>query len=335
MKIAINTGIVSKPGFKPDFGQGVSREQLTDWQRRTRYELTFKMQNVEATTSQIASVINQGGTVTAWHGGGADCRAGHECKHRQHRCNANFLTAQHLGADFDNLGSEAELFENPLVREYGSIIYHTPSSLPGKPKMRVIFLLDEEIDDGPTYRQMVKAMMWKFEGKPDPACSDYCRLFYGNFRCNPVVTGRVLPLAVALDWLADYDAAQPKAKPALTKLFTPESGEDSKRREAFGRAVLARACDKVRGAAQGNRHYELKRQAFNVGTFVAGGVLDEMTARQALEEAYRTHVANPPDMDALIDWAFDHARNSPQGLPVEAKQSRQEWWASRGYQYAV
>jgi hypothetical protein len=347
-KIAVNTGIVSRPGAKPDFGNGVPRDQLTDWQRKTRAELTYGMVSGEATAQKIARFIRFGGTVTAWHSGGQNCKAPfelrdgqtvpHKCRARQHRCNANFILAQHLGADFDTLSSETELSDNALVRSYGSIIYHTPSSKPDRPKMRVIFLLDEPVTDGPLYRNLILAMQWKLEGKPDPACSDYCRLFYGNLGSQPTVTDKVLPLETAKDWLKEYETARP-AKPAgLTQLITPNTNlsmSEQKRLKAFGGAVLNRSCDKVRSTYQGNRHYELKRQAFNVGTFVAGGVLSEYEARQALEEAYRSHISSPPDMDDLIEWAFSHAREYPQGLPIEDSIKRAEWYAARGYRYAV
>lgn len=356
-KIATNLGILSRPGAKPDFGTGTPKEQLTDWQRRTRSELTFNMRNVEVTMSKIAQTVAMGGTITAWHAGGKSCKAGfetrngetapHVCRNQQHRCNANFVLAQHLGADFDQLTDESEVLNHPLVKAYGSIIYHTPSSKPGKPKMRVIFLLDTPVTDGATYRQMVKAMLWKFEGQPDPACTDYCRLFYGNRGCEPTVTGRVLPIEIAKEWLKEYQAyldSQPKASNQTSRIIQAGqnlSAQDEKRVKAFGGAVLTRACDRVRSAAPGERHYQLKKSAFNIFTFVAGGVLDEYEARRALEDAYRTHVANPVDMQDVLDWAVNHASAYPQGLPVEDELSvqakirqRREWIKARGHAHA-
>src|SRR5690348_16649441 len=99
-KIAFNLGVISKPGEKPDFGNGIPKELLTAWQRKTRRELTFNMHNVEITPQRIAAIIGEGGTITAWHTGGDECKKSfdvrdgkmvmHQCFSRQHRCNDNF-----------------------------------------------------------------------------------------------------------------------------------------------------------------------------------------------------------------------------------------------------
>jgi hypothetical protein len=354
-RIAANTGIVSRPGQKPDFATGTPYDQLTPWQRQTRSELTYRMVNGEATPQKIAKIIRAGGSITAWHTGGKDCqqpfeiRNGdaqqHVCWSKQHRCSANFTLAQHLGADFDNLESETELFENELVQQHGSIIYHTPSSYyqGNGPKMRVIFLLDTPITDGPLYKDLILAMQWKFEDKPDPSCRDHCRLFYGNLGCEPIVTGQILPLATAMRWLSEYKANRPVKPTNVTRLIPPGTAltpTEQKRTKAFGDAVLRRAEEKVRSAMPGNRHYELKRQGYNVFCYVHGGVIREMDARQALDDAYRSHVANPLDLKDLLEWCYENTRDNAQGLPADTVseqtriRQRREWFKAKGQRHA-
>jgi hypothetical protein len=298
--IAINSGVVTKSGSKPDFGVGVVKDELTQWQRMTRGELTYRFRNFKLPAAEIADSINRGWTITA--------------QHHPPRSNANFTRAQHLGADFDHLEEEGQVLDNPLVLSYGSIIYRTSSHKVESPRLRVIFLLDEPVEDGKLYRELVLAMMYKFEGLTDPACKDYCRLFYGNVKGLVAETGAVLPLAVALEWREEYLATRPvkKEEPA-GKTYEPGQfvyGHDAKRREAFGRAVLANAAAKIRSAPYGSRHDTFVAQSLNVFGFVRGGVISEALAARALLEAYPN---TGGDGQAVIDWAARHADIA--GLP--------------------
>lgn len=313
-KVAVNLGIISRPGQKPDFGMGLKPDQMTPWQRKTRRELTFNMSNVEATPAQIAKYINMGGTISTWHTGGKDCKhcRNRECFGRQHRANANFLEADFLGADFDNLTDAAQVLDNDFVKYYGSIISHTASSTIQKPKMRVFFLLSETVTDGPLYREMNLAMMWKLEGLADPSCKDYCRLWFGNQGADPIVTRNILPIETALELRAEWLAGPGRPKdllPEHIKLIPkpnngPQSAED-RRKEAFGKAVLARAVEKISAATEGNRHDTLKNMAYNVYAFVKGGVIDKNEADEALERAYPAK--DRGDGPDLLEWAYENA----------------------------
>jgi hypothetical protein len=158
-----------------------------------------------------------------------------------------------------------------------------------------------------------------------------------------VVTGNVLPLATAKAWLVEYEQAHPVKSGSSSRLLTPGqelSQHERKRAKAFGDAILRRASDKIKSAMSGNRHYELKRQGYNVFCYVHGGVISEMDARQALEDAYRSHVANPLDLHDLLEWCYENTRDNPQGLPVETSAQergfirQQERYAQRGARYA-
>ena len=208
-KIAFNKTVVSSFGNKPDMGQGLPYEQKTETQKKTAFQLTKNLRNYTLTAEEIAHNIDQGYTLTAQFGGYAyECKGDNCNKYHEgtHRLKVNFKSAQHLGFDFDTLETEEEVLAHPLVKGFGSIIYYTVSSQPEDPKMRVIFLLSEPIKDRFLYERLQVAFMHAFGGKTDPSTKDCSRLFYGRKGTNPIVTEKVLPLAVAMKILSDFEA---------------------------------------------------------------------------------------------------------------------------------
>lgn len=94
----------------------------------------------------------------------------------------NFQSAQHIGIDMDTgdkRSSIDELLQHPLVRYHGAIVYSTPSSTEQEPRSRIVFILDEPIDNPEGYKLALKAFTSMFGGA-DPACADPVRFFYGN-----------------------------------------------------------------------------------------------------------------------------------------------------------
>lgn len=103
-----------------------------------------------------------------------------------HRSQDDFKLAQHIGIDMDEGGYESsvdQLAEHPLVAEYGAIIYPTYSHSHAAPRSRVLFLLDEPIEDVNGYRVAVETVGRLFP-KSDPSCKDGARFFYGT-KCHP------------------------------------------------------------------------------------------------------------------------------------------------------
>ncbi|NWJ46943.1 MAG: hypothetical protein HXX08_13865 [Chloroflexi bacterium] len=325
-KLAVSSSekVLAYPGHKPDMGTGLEWSKLSEWQKRCRLELNYYMLNAQLTADQIAYGLGKGATITAQHTGAENCQMEFDssgrkhlpCRYRQHRCNANFLAVQYLGADFDTLSSEAQIWEHPVVRKYASIIYNTVSSTFENPKMRVIFLLDDSIEDGEKYRHLVRAMQWLFENKPDPSCTDYCRLFLGNSAGNPVVTGNILPLSVAEEWGERYSRyLNSKKPPVKVAINYTVSGNQSARVKAFSAAVIRKLCDKVQFAVAFTRHETLKKSLVSVFYFINGGVIDESEAIEALRSAWSSH-NRPEDFDPLVIWAKTHITAS-QGLPED------------------
>lgn len=94
----------------------------------------------------------------------------------------NFQLAQHIAIDMDCGDSRADmetLTRHPLVQTYGAIIHETPSHRFDAPRARVIFILDEPINDAAGYKVAIQTVTDLFDGS-DPACVDSARFFYGN-----------------------------------------------------------------------------------------------------------------------------------------------------------
>lgn len=82
----------------------------------------------------------------------------------QYRKAGNFVSAQHLGLDFDaadETSSIEALCEVPLIRDHAAFVYETPSSTAEHPKARAIFILDSPFLDADEYRSAVLAVLWK------------------------------------------------------------------------------------------------------------------------------------------------------------------------------
>lgn len=328
-QLAINTEIIAKPGDKPDFGlPGTPKEQLTPKQRRTRSSLTYRNQNVELTAVQIGDVLaGLGGTIMG--------------QHEPSRANKNFKAAQFVGIDFDQLTSASEVLDHPIVKAYGSIIYYTVSSKPGKPKMRVILLLDIPITDPVLQREVAMAILWKFEGKGDEACKDLVRLFFGCKGTDITVTDKVLPLAVLLEWVAEWRIAKPEkarrtkakaARSANTSEATENHRDDTRPSTRRGVNELKKAQKELKAINTAGQYYQpLNDHAFRMGTLVGGGFLNYNDAYQGLVRATSDWPAGAggPDKQATIRKALGDGEQQPfvpeptttqrQAIPVDTK----------------
>jgi hypothetical protein len=100
-----------------------------------------------------------------------------------HRSSAAFLHADLAVVDIDH-GLDLEAFrQHPLAR-HACLTYTSCSHQdePGKHRFRVIFRLPERISDPELYKAVVTALIKALGG--DKSCSDPCRLYYGNSRCQ-------------------------------------------------------------------------------------------------------------------------------------------------------
>jgi hypothetical protein len=140
-------------------------------------------QNLELEPIDIANAIYTGRSITTWHTG--------------RRSLENFVLGQHIAVDMDSGDSRSTfdgLMQNDFVQMYASMIYTTPSHTPQAPRSRILFLLDNTIEDKDAYQQAAKFICSLFDGC-DTACTDASRFFYGSLNCDIQLIGKCLPLS--------------------------------------------------------------------------------------------------------------------------------------------
>jgi hypothetical protein len=94
-----------------------------------------------------------------------------------HRKNDSFKYADLLAVDVDD-GLTKEQFLDHALASQAAFTYTTASHTEELHKYRVIFQLPERITDPNVYKQVTTSMIKRLGG--DEACTDPCRLFYGN-----------------------------------------------------------------------------------------------------------------------------------------------------------
>jgi hypothetical protein len=140
-------------------------------------------QNLELEPIDIANAIYTGRSITTWHTG--------------RRSLENFVLGQHIAVDMDSGDSRSTfdtLMKNEFVQMYASMIYTTPSHTPQAPRSRILFLLDNTIENKDAYQQAAKFVCSLFDGC-DTACTDASRFFYGSLNCDIQLVGKFLPLS--------------------------------------------------------------------------------------------------------------------------------------------
>lgn len=162
---------------------------------------------------EIANAIYSGFSFTTWHSA--------------RRSMANFICGQHVAVDMDTEDERSTvdaLSAHPWVRMYASMVYTTPSHTDEMPRARVLFLLDEPIDDPNAYGEIVQFVMSQFD-EPDTSCKDASRFFYGSRDCHLRTFDNVLPVAHLRRLYAKHKRHAPKTTPTQPRYETDENGK--------------------------------------------------------------------------------------------------------------
>lgn len=97
--------------------------------------------------------------------------------------NSAFLHSDLAIVDVDH-GLDLEGFREHQLAPYACLVYTSPSHRPesGRHRFRVLFRLPERVADPDVYKCLITALIRALGG--DSSCSDPCRIFYGNSRCE-------------------------------------------------------------------------------------------------------------------------------------------------------
>lgn len=125
-----------------------------------------------------------------------------------------------------------------------------------------------------------------------------------------VVEGDPRELAEAPAWLLDLlDPPVPvKAPTPAPEVAVPASAGDT---DAYGRAAIRRAVERIHAAAEGDRHGALYREAAALGELVAGGVLEEAAAEAALVSAGLAVGKGRGEVERTVRQGLEKGRQQP------------------------
>lgn len=173
--------------------------------------------NKELSPIDIINEIYTGHPFTTWHA-------------NNWRHSKNYLLGQHLALDFDTEDERstlAYLAKDRFVQKHAFAIYTTPSHSPEAPRARVLFLLDQPIQQAKNYAAAAGAFVWLFGGS-DRQCKDACRFFYGSHNCEVEWIGNELPLAKVKGIISEYQRtaqAEKRKQDAIIRTSSPEQDE--------------------------------------------------------------------------------------------------------------
>jgi hypothetical protein len=155
-------------------------------------------------------------------------------------------------------------------------MHTTPSHSPDAPRARVVFFLDQPIDDAAGFQAAAKFLVSQFDGA-DEHCTDASRFFYGAFNCDIWLSQNILPVRQLRHFYRRWYRHQPIEVPRDEKIirlneYRPSSDkQDDTRRAHLIDAILA----PVYAAREGGRNSTLNRQAFLAGKDIRAGKLHE------------------------------------------------------------
>jgi hypothetical protein len=78
----------------------------------------------------------------------------------------NFLAGQLIGVDIDEMPMDYptvdDMLAHPVVSQYALMLYHTPSSTPENPRVRIVFALDKRLESAEAYEAAVATLLSLF-----------------------------------------------------------------------------------------------------------------------------------------------------------------------------
>jgi hypothetical protein len=129
----------------------------------------------------------------------------------------------------------------------------------------------------------------------------------------------VLPCGNGYSWHTklNFDTVEPLIAPAwLGRRIRKERTGDREQRRWFNpNDVLVRACERIRTAADGDKHYQVNNNALRIGSLVGAGFLREAEAWEDLQAATASLIrhsdADPRQTWRALEKAFGDGLNSP------------------------
>jgi len=156
-------------------------------------------QDVEMSEADVVGCILNGWAIAPQYRGG-------------HRKTSNFIRSGFLAADVDAGMTLEEAQDHPFVQHHAALIHTTASHTAARPRLRIIFLLDEPILSAPDWADAQMGIARRMGS--DASVSDGARMFFGNSRAIFVRISRTVPPTVVAELIAcGRDARASRAVP--------------------------------------------------------------------------------------------------------------------------
>lgn len=178
--------------------------------------------NLELEPVDILNQIYTGHPFTTWHS-----------NHWRH--SKNYMMGQHIALDFDTEDERSTipcLMKDRFIQKHAFAIYTTPSHTPATPRARVLFLLDQPIQQAKNYVAAASSFVWLFGGS-DRQCKDACRFFYGSHNCEIEWIGEELPLDKVKEIIGQYQKTGELAKRQQDRIIKASSADQQEVAEAL------------------------------------------------------------------------------------------------------
>lgn len=225
------------------------------------------------------------------------------------RVETHFVSSQLLALDLDKCDMNLHQLEDSsdFIQDYAFMMYPTPSSTSEHPKTRILFVLDTPVEQSSRWRVLQLALMETFaEVKPDEACKDPARLFYGCQTRNYYVNYEArLPVELVGSLCMPQAERDEFSRLALKYTVKTRRGDTDLQRCATN--FLNHALRKVSAAGEGQRHITFRNFALWLYGLNAGGW---PIAKSEIESGLTSIAAAWGDNEATIknnlSWPESH-----------------------------
>ena len=290
VKVALNTSYKNKPP------EDVTRDF---W-----HTFNGAFHNYSLPVNQLRRAIREGYSFTSWHS--------------RYRKKDNFILGQHVGLDFDTGITVGELLSDEFTVSNASFIYTTPSHTREKPRLRLVFLMEQPITVPSLYAAVTEQMVRQYK-LSDQKCKDPCRVFFGSENCEVIDIGKVMSTPVAAELILRREQeAQKERQLAKEYMANRVIVDPSKANGQFGKMLDSLVAD-VLSAPDGEKHYTLTKVCYTLGGYVAGGYIEREQAIMKMQEAIlsRPSVANKPLAKRTVIESINSGTKRPLALSVD------------------
>lgn len=258
-----------------------------------------------------------------------------------HRIETHFVSSQLLALDLDQCPMDIDQLEDwsEFIQDYAFMMYPTPSSTIEYPKTRILFILDTPVEQSKRWRVLQFALMEHFaEVKPDEACKDPSRLFYGCETSQYYVNYEA---RLPIDLMANLAIPQAERDEfsRLAKNYTVKLHREDNDLQRCATNFLNHALRRVSSAQEGSRHNTFRNYALWLyGLNLGGWPISKSDIENGLTSIAMAWGDNEKTIQNNLKWpeshctaiAIDEERISKRGQYMDAIKRQEKYGGING-----